>query len=60
MGVVIALSPYNKSMGALKYGLWAIGNLATGHAANRAELGKRGACFGECMVSLAWLYFSAE
>ena len=30
----------------VKYGLWAISNLAAGNAANRAQLGELGACAG--------------
>ena len=49
--MVAALGPSHAQSSArvLKYGLWAIKNLAARNAANRAQLGDHGACEGTCL-----------
>ena len=43
-------SSAESSADVVKYGMWAIKNLAARNAAVRAQLGELGACAGKCMI----------
>ena len=62
LAVVAALQSLHaqSSPGLVCSGLWAIMHLAGGHAANRIELGRCGACTGVCSAKFVKSKFNTE